>query len=46
VGLTPQDGLVTRARPDFYYRLSDCRGILSEVERGGTTTNNHDLKDL
>lgn len=22
------------------------RGVLAEVERGGTTTNNHDLKDL
>ena len=46
VVLTPQDGLVTHARPDFFYRLSEGRGILAEVERGGTTTNNHDLKDL
>lgn len=46
VVLTPQDGLVTHARPDFFYRLSDDRGILAEVERGGTTTNNHDLKDM
>ena len=46
VVLTPQDGLVTRARPDFFYRFSEGRGILAEVERGGTTTNNHDLKDL
>jgi hypothetical protein len=46
VVLTPQDGLVTHARPDFFYRLSDSRGILAEVERGGTTTNNHDLKDI
>lgn len=46
VVLTPQDGLVTRARPDFVHRLSQGRGILAEVERGGTTTNNHDLKDL
>lgn len=46
VVLTPQDGLVTRARPDFFYRFDDRRGILAEVERGGTTTNNHDLKDL
>lgn len=44
VVLTPQDGLVTRARPDFFFRLSDSRRILAEVERGGTTTNNHDLK--
>ena len=40
------DSLVTHARPDFFYRLSDDRGILAEVERGGTTTNNHDLKDI
>lgn len=46
VVITPQDGLVTRARPDFFYRLSAGRGILAEVERGGTTTNNHDLKDF
>ncbi len=46
VVLAPQDGLVTYARPDFFYRLSDDRGILAEVERGGTTTNNHDLKDI
>jgi hypothetical protein len=46
VVITPEDGLVTRARPDFFYRLSDDRGVLAEVERGGTTTNNHDLKDL
>jgi hypothetical protein len=44
--LTPEEGYVTRARPDFFYRLSDERGVLAEVERGGTTTNNHDLKDL
>jgi hypothetical protein len=46
VVLTPADGFVTQARPDFFYRLSSERGILAEVERGGTTTNNHDLKDL
>jgi hypothetical protein len=39
-------GLTTRARPDFIYKLADGRGILAEVERGGTTTNNHDLKDF
>lgn len=44
--LTPQDGLVTHARPDFFFRLDDGRGVLAEVERGGTTTNNHDLKDI
>lgn len=44
--LTPQDGLVTRARPDFYFDLGAGRGIIAEVERGGTTANNHDLKDL
>lgn len=46
VVLTPQDGFVTRARPDFVYVLGPGRGIIAEVERGGTTTNNHDLKDL
>ncbi|WP_019137706.1 hypothetical protein [Cellulomonas massiliensis] len=46
VVLTPQDGFVTRARPDFVYPLGDGRGIIAEVERGGTTTNNHDLKDF
>lgn len=44
--LTPEDGLVTKARPDFVYRLADGRGILAEVERGGTVNNNHDLKDM
>jgi len=37
---------VTRARPDFVFRLGAERGVIAEVERGGTTTNNHDLKDL
>jgi hypothetical protein len=46
VVLTEQEGLVTRARPDFFFGLGNGRGILAEVERGGTTTNNHDLKDL
>jgi hypothetical protein len=46
VVLTPQDGLVTHARPDFFFRLGEARGVLAEVERGGTTTNNHDLKDI
>lgn len=46
VVLTPQDGLVTRARPDFVFEISPGRGVIAEVERGGTTTNNHDLKDL
>lgn len=46
VVLTPQDGFVTRARPDFVYALAAGRGIIAEVERGGTTTNNHDLKDF
>lgn len=44
VVLTPQDGFVTHARPDFVYALGAGRGIIAEVERGGTTTNNHDLK--
>jgi hypothetical protein len=46
VVLTPEDGLVTRARPDFFLRLAPGRGILAEVERGGAVTNNHDLKDI
>lgn len=46
VVLTPETGFVTHARPDFFFRLSDGRGVLAEVERGGTTNNNHDLKDL
>jgi hypothetical protein len=46
VVLTPQSGLVTHARPDFFFELSAGRGVIAEVERGGTTTNNHDLKDL
>jgi len=46
VVISPTDGLVTRARPDFYYDLGERRGIIAEVERGGTTTNNHDLKDF
>lgn len=46
VVLTPQDGLVTQSRPDFFFGLGTGRGIIAEVERGGTTANNHDLKDL
>ncbi|WP_298990711.1 hypothetical protein [uncultured Pseudokineococcus sp.] len=46
VVITPEDGLVTRARPDFFYSLGPGRGILAEVERGGTVNNNHDLKDV
>lgn len=44
--ITPQTGFVTAARPDFFFPLSEGRGVIAEVERGGTTTNNHDLKDL
>lgn len=39
-------GFSTQARPDFYFGLGGDRGIIAEVERGGTTTNNHDLKDV
>lgn len=46
VVLTPQSGFVTQARPDFFFSLGPGRGVIAEVERGGTTTNNHDLKDL
>lgn len=44
--LTPEDGIVSRPRPDFYYRIGPGRGVIAEVERGGTVTNNHDLKDI
>jgi hypothetical protein len=46
VVLAPQTGLVTQARPDFFFPMTEGRGIIAEVERGGTITNNHDLKDL
>lgn len=46
VVLTNEHGLTLLARPDFVYKLSPERGIIAEVERGGTTTNNHDLKDM
>lgn len=46
VVLTREDGLVVRPRPDFVWRLGPDRGVMAEVERGGTTTNNHDLKDM
>lgn len=46
VVLTPETGFVTHARPDVFFRLDKGRGVLAEVERGGTTNNNHDLKDL
>jgi hypothetical protein len=46
VVLTPEDGFVTHARPDFFFRLAPERGILAEVERGGAVNNNHDLKDV
>lgn len=46
VVLTQQDGIVTRARPDFVFPLGPGRGVMAEVERGGTVNNNHDLKDM
>jgi hypothetical protein len=46
VVLTREDGFVSRIRPDFVYWLSNGRGIIAEVERGGTVNNNHDLKDF
>lgn len=46
VVVSADDGFVTRARADFFYPLSEKTGIIAEVERGGTTANNHDLKDL
>ena len=44
--LTADMGVVTRARPDFYYPIGLGRGILAEVERGGAVNNNHDIKDF
>lgn len=34
------------ARADLYRALGPGRGVIVEVERGGTVTNNHDLKDF
>ena len=44
--LTADMGVVTRARPDFYFAIAPGRGILAEVERGGAVNNNHDIKDF
>ena len=44
--MTHVEGWDSLNRPDFFYELEPGRGILAEVERGGTTTNNHDLKDF
>lgn len=44
--LLPENGLVSRPRPDFFYELASGGGVIAEVERGGTVTNNHDLKDI
>lgn len=46
VVLTPQEGFVSSARPDCVLELASGRGVVAEVERGGTVNNNHDLKDL
>jgi hypothetical protein len=39
-------GFDTRARPDFIRRISRGRGVIAEVERGGTVNGNFDLKDF
>ena len=44
--LTAEDGVVSRPRPDFYFPIGSDQGVIAEVERGGTVTNNHDLKDI
>ena len=44
--LTPELGIVSRPRPDFFYRIGPSEGVIAEVERGGTVNNNHDLKDI
>lgn len=44
--LTREDGIVSRPRPDFFFRLGPNEGVIAEVERGGTVNNNHDLKDI
>lgn len=46
VVLTPDNGIVSRPRPDFFYSVAPGQGVIAEVERGGTVTNNHDLKDI
>ena len=46
VVLPPGNGIVSRPRPDFFFELDDGEGVIAEVERGGTVTNNHDLKDI
>lgn len=46
VVVSADEGILTRARADFYFALDDTSGVIAEVERGGTTANNHDLKDL
>jgi hypothetical protein len=43
--LTPEDGIVSRPRPDFFHRIGPGEGVIAEVERGGTVTNHHDLND-
>lgn len=39
-------GSVPGLRPDFYRKVGEASGVLLEVERGKTTTNNMDLLDF
>lgn len=44
--LTREDGIVSRPRTDVFFRLGPGEGVIAEVERGGTVTNNYDREDI